>query len=296
VQTFQATLASTTATIVAGRETHLEIAMGGADLTLTVVDGDGRPAAGATVRLSGTGPIQERREAPTNEKGRYRFRSLGKGLYLLRVTHPTLGLLSDVEIVIDSDEPVEREVVLDGDAALDLLLVDGDVALPGLTCRLVDRSGADLTAAVLSGEDGRARIPRLTPGVYRLRVAGDSVWDLEVELDVQRGAGLRALELRRLGDLEIRVVTADGAAVAGARVELTDELTGESVADWIAAGRAAGPGGAAGGAPGALKADVRGVIALSGLPHGTYAWKLGAAAGVLAVRAGKGSLALLGES
>jgi hypothetical protein len=278
-------VASASATIRAGEETLVELKTGSMDLLLRVLNGEDDAVSGASVRLTSTDAVKQRYGGLTNADGEYLFRSLSRATYLLRVSHPTLGLLSDVEIVIDSDEPIEREVVLDGSASLDLLLVDGDDPLPGLVCKLLDSFGSDLTAAVLSNDQGRAQIPRLTPGAYRLSVAGDHVWPVSLDVDVQKGAGLRTLDVRRLGDLVIRVVSAEGVPVLGTEVELVDQRTGTAVSDWLAAGLVAGSA--------ELVSDKHGEIALVGLPHGAYAWKLGAAAGVLNVVAGKESLALL---
>jgi hypothetical protein len=279
-------LTSAAATITAGEETLVELAIGSADLLLRVVDSEADPVPGATVRLFGTGAAKERLGGLTNADGEFRFRSLAQGTYVLHVNHPSLGILPDAEVVVSGDEAMEREVVLDGRAELDLVVVDGDVVLPAIACGLLNRFGEALNAPVATNEEGRARIPRLTPGAYHLRVKGDGIWDRLLDVDVQTGAGLRSIEVRRLGDLRMRVVNADGVAVGDAEVELRDAASGESVLAWIESGRVQADGG--------LVTDHLGEIELGGLPHGAYLWEVGDTSGTAIVHPGKESLALAG--
>jgi hypothetical protein len=204
---------------------------------------------------------------------------------VLHVNHPSLGLLPDEEIAIGTDEHIEREVVLDARASLELLLIDDDIPLPGLTCRLLDRAGRNLSSSVLTNEEGRAAIPRLAPGSYRLSVTGSSIWKVDTAIDVQPGAGLRTLEVRRLGDLKLRALNPEGVPVQGVDVALVDLATDESVQDWITAGRIQAPGG--------LATDKHGEVLLSGLPHGSYAWQCEASKGTVQVAPCEESLALI---
>jgi hypothetical protein len=278
-------LTSAAATFAAGQETLVELAVGSADLLLRVVDSEADAVPGAAVRLFGTGPAKERMGGMTNTDGEFRFRSLAQGTYVLHANHPSLGVLPDAEVVVSGDEAMEREVVLDGSAELDLVVVDGDAVLPAIACRLLNRFGEALNAPVATNEAGRARIPRLTPGAYHLQVAGDGIWDLLLDVDVQPGAGPRTIEVRRLGDLLLRALSPEGLPVSGLEVDLTDVESGESVQAWLDAGGVEGPEG--------LATDLRGEIALRGLPRGVYAWKAGGIEGSAVVEAGEESLALL---
>ncbi len=277
------TLASTTATILDGEVTLVPLGASESDLLVRVLDSKEEPVPGTTVGLYGKDAVEDGHGGLTDEKGQFLFRALNPGRYVLHVRHPSLGLLPDQEILVQAEEDLEREVVLDGRAALELLVADDDVPLPGLTCRLLDRDGRNLSSPVLTNEEGRAAIPRLAPGNYRLNVTGSAVWKLDTE--VQAGAGLHTLQVRRLGDLRVRVVNADGIPVHEAGVSLVFEPTGELVQDWIAAGLVAAPGG--------LATDKHGEIALTGLPRGVYAWRCGAAQGSLTVVPAKESSALI---
>lgn len=278
------TLASTKAVIRAGEETQVQLTVGKAELLLRVLDSEKDPVAGASVRLLGTDVVKERDSGVTNERGEYLFRALTRARYLLHVRHPALGLLPDVEVDVDSEDRLVREVVLDGRASLDLQVLDGDVLLPGITCRLLDRADGELTAAVLTNDEGRATFSRLTPGSYRLQVTNDSIWPLEVQVEVQPGAGLRPTPVRRLGDLKLRVLNPEGVPVSGAEVGLTCTETGEEVETWLKEGRVPSPG---------LLTDNHGEVLLSGLPRGAYTWRTGGSEGVLLVQAAKETLVLI---
>ncbi len=279
------TLASTSTTILDGETTLVTMSIGEGALLVRAVDTEDEPVSGATVRLFGTEAVRESHGGLTDEKGELLLRGLNFGQYVLHVNHPSLGLLPDEEITIGTDEHIEREVVLDGRASLQLLLIDDDIPLPGLTCRLLDRAGRNLCSSVLTNEEGRAAIPRLAPGSYRLSVTGSSIWKVDTTIDVQPGAGLRTLEVRRLGDLKLRALNPEGVPVQGVDVALVDLATDESVQDWIAAGRVEAPGG--------LATDKHGEVLLSGLPHGSYSWECGASKGTLQVAPGEESLALI---
>lgn len=279
------TLATTTATIRDGETTLVTMSPGGSSLLLRVLDTEGDPVSGTTVRLYGTEAVKDSEGGLTDEKGEFLLRGLNPGSYILHITNPSLGLRPDEEIVVGSEKDMEREVVLDGRASLELLLADDDLPLAGLTCRLLDRTGRNMSSAVLSNEEGRATIPRLAPGGYRLSVTGSAVWKLDTPIDVQVGAGLRTLEIRRLGDLRLRVLNADGVPVKESEVSLAFEPTGEAVQEWIGAKLVAGPD--------ELTTDKHGEIQITGLPRGVYSWRCGASQGSLLVVAGKESLALI---
>jgi len=276
-------LASTTVTILEGETTLLTLGSAESDLLVRILDPEADPMPGAIVRLYGR--EREVHGGLTDEKGQFLLRGLNPGEYVLHISHPSGGLLPDQEIVIQGEEDLEREFILDSRAALELLITDDDVPLPGLTCRLLDRTGRNLSSPALTNEEGRATIPRLAPGVYRLSVTGSAVWKLETEVDIQAGAGLRVLEVRRLGDLRLRVINADGVPVSEAQVSLVFEPTGELVQGWIEAGLVNAVGG--------LTTDKHGEIAVMGLPRGAYAWQCGAAQGTLTVTPGKESPALI---
>jgi hypothetical protein len=277
--------ASAAVTIAADRETHVELVVGDAELIVRVVDAEEDPLAGARVLLHGTEETPERHGGTTDEDGELRMPGLRRATYLLHVSHPSLGLASPRSVEFGGDEAMELEVELDGGASLELQLLDGDLPLAGLECRLIDALDNHLSAPVLSNAEGRALIPRLTAGSYRLRVTSDSTWPLELDLDVQPGAGLRTVEARRLGDLLVRALSPEGLPVSGLDVEITDLESGVSVQEWLGAGRVVGAN--------ALATDLHGEIELKGLPRGSYAWRAGEVEGTVVVKAGQETLALL---
>jgi hypothetical protein len=251
-----------------------------------VVDMDGEPVTGAALRLaSGDDGSRAGRGGVTDDQGSYCFRSLPPQTYILTAGHPTLGVRPALEVSIALDRAQECVVRLSAEAILDLLVVDGDEPLAGIACRLTDALGTALASPVLTSDAGIARLPRLTPGSYKVEVRADSIWPASVSLEAVPGKTLETVEVRRRGDLLIRVLAPDGLPVSGAEIGLIDVLTGESVALWIEAGKVGGAD--------SLKSDKHGELHLAGLPRGEYTWTLGSAQGLAIVKAGDETLALL---
>jgi len=284
-----ASIATMSTTIRSGEETHVDFRLGDSDLLVRVVDPEDAPITGVALRLASVAEGDgERRHGTTNERGEFLFPSLTKKTYALSALHPTLGIRPATEVVVNTDEKRELEITLDGSAALELLVVDDDEPLAGVSCRLSDLQGGSRLPPSLTNAEGIARFPRLTPGGYRLRVEDGSIWPIKLDVDAQPGAGLRTVEARRLGDLVIRVVNDDGVAMNGVDLSLTDLETGELVSDWLADGRLVCESGDH------LKTDKRGEVVLRGLPRGSYTWAFGEKNGVLAVVAKKETLVLVG--
>jgi hypothetical protein len=279
------TYASATADIASGQERFVELIVRDANVILRVMRADGHALPGAKVLLRGTDEVAEHHRGITNERGEFVVSGLARGRYVLNVSHSTHGIAPEASFDFAAEDTVEHEILLDGRANLDLQVLDSDVPLAGIACWLKDSYGNNLASAVLTNTEGRALIPRLTPGPYHLQVTSETTWPLELGLDVQPGAGLRTVEVRRLGDLLIRALNPDGVPVSGLDVEITDIESGEQVQDWLAADRVIGPD--------ALATDLQGEIELKGLPRGTYAWKAGETEGSVVVKADAETLALL---
>jgi hypothetical protein len=211
----------------------------------------------------------------TNAAGEVRLTALPAGGYLLLLIHATEGLMSDVRVAVGEDEDVELELILDGRAAIDLRLVDGELPMPGLACSLINASGQRIKGPVKTDQDGRLLLARLTPASYLLDVSGEGVWPTRTTQTAEVDPVPRALQVRRVGDLTLRVLNQEGLAGADVAVDLVDAATSESVAAWIEQGRVAGE------AP--LVTDEHGEVHVHAIPHGLYVWTIAGSQGTLLV-------------
>jgi hypothetical protein len=101
-------------------------------------------------------------------------------------------------------------------AALDVVVV-GDADRPVEQARVEVTTGDPLPFVARTDEHGKARLDRLGPSPYLVRVSARGYDDL-VRTGVVVGAGPLRIKLERTGTLVVKVVGEDGAPVAGATV------------------------------------------------------------------------------
>ena len=156
----------------------------------------------------------------------------------------------------------EATYELSNDASLRVRLVAGDRPVRGASCVLVDAQDARLGYERVTDADGRALWDGLSPARAFVRIVSAAAWDRRVPVEIAVDAPEVVVELRPLGGLELELVDAQGAPLAGGEVSLRCADLDESVAEWLAAGRVRG----------SLRADARGLVLLEGLPAGRYRW------------------------
>ncbi len=187
-----------------------------------VVDEVGSPVPGATVRAQVDG-LFEPLSASGDEDGAFRFDALPGRSARLLVEAAGCRQIEPATVSYDagSPAPVVLEVVRAG-ALIGRVL---DPAGRGFTdVRVEAESGDGATSSAVGRTDrnGRFRIAGLPPGRYRCRAICQGYPDARsIEVAVEPGSDADAGEVRfELGaSLSGRVVAADGAAIAGARVE-----------------------------------------------------------------------------
>jgi Carboxypeptidase regulatory-like domain len=218
-----------------------------AALSVTVTDPGGAPRPGASVRVFAM--IGDKAhfagEATTGPDGRARFTELPRGEAWVvaydggRARASTRALL----------EKGPRDVVLQlaPARALEVVVVDGDED-PVEGAEIVVAAADPLPFLGKTGEDGRARIDRLGPGPYVVRVSA-SGYDDVVRSGVTVENGPLRVKLERLGALVVRVIGTDGAPAAGAEV--------------LAAGTGLWP-------PRSAITDDLGIVRVAGLAEGAF--------------------------
>lgn len=218
-----------------------------AGLHVTVTDPGGAPRAGASVRVFAM--IGDRAhfagEATTGPDGRAHFTDLPRGEAWVvaydggRARASTRALL----------EKGPRDVVLQltPARALEVVVVDGDEdPVPG--AEIVVAATDPLPFLGKTGENGRARVDRLGPGPYSVRVSADGYDDVVRSGVVVENGPLR-IKLERLGAIVVSVIGTDGAPAAGAEV--------------LAAGTGLWP-------PRAATTDEHGTVRIAGLEEGAF--------------------------
>jgi len=266
-----------------GATTLAEIRLGEGALRARVVDGERAPVAGAWVVL---------RDPATGERVSARDTDTDGWANLLGV--PERALVADVlhasgeryGVALDGGQR-EHELVLAPEGSIELVFRDGELALEGVETRLETVRGTPLKDVRASDARGVARYEALGAGQYRFGCARVDCWPVSVERALGEGEEARMeVELRRLGELEIKLWSASGGTAGGVELALVCldlDLDGD-VGEWLRAGRIEAPDGLT------TKAD--GTLSLRGLPHGRYAWRVGEEAGEVTLEPGANELEL----
>ena len=172
-----------------------------------------------------------------------------------------------VELGSASQDPID--VVVDTSGRLDFTVHDGDLPLPGLSVQLRRwRTGPPVVTS-LSDPQGAVDFHALTPGDYVALVDQPGFWPASIEIEARADRPRYALQVRRLGTLELRLPAVTG-STGQANIELVSMEFGEGVSDWLRDGRVET-------STDSMVSDAGGVLVLYGLPHGAYSWQASAA-------------------
>ncbi|HED64424.1 MAG TPA: carboxypeptidase regulatory-like domain-containing protein [Planctomycetes bacterium] len=153
------------------------------------------------------------------------------------------------------------ELVLSATASLELDVQHDGTPISGVNARLLTAGNEVYYSGQTSDAQGVVTWSKLHPGTYRVRIMHPSYWQVEREVSATVDPRPIEIAMRALGDLSLRVVSSEGVAVAGLRMELVDGASGESVQEWISGDR---------GIDASLVTDERGECELNGLPEGQY--------------------------
>jgi len=162
-------------------------------------------------------------------------------------------------------EPLE--LVFDSDRSLAVRALDGEVPLDGLFM-LVTYADEGIRAIQMPLDgDGVLRHGPVSDVDFDCHPMAPWVWPEVVRVHaVERGAAPATIQLRRRGDLVVRIVDQAGLPLAGIPLKLTETASGTPVSSWLSAGLVVAE-------PGGMVTDSQGELRLTGLPHGDFTWE-----------------------
>jgi hypothetical protein len=275
--------------ITAGSETLVVLTTSRRSARVHLTDAAGEPIAGARIMLQpalGTASVIY---DVTNASGDVVFRGVRPGPHIATVWHTSHGMLTDAPVEIPAgDQESEHDIVIKADAGFRLVATDGQEPLQGIGVLLANKLGTVLMGQELpTGPDGALEFRLLEQGIYHVLLKRPDVWPVEVDFAAQPDFPLYPVPMRRLGDLSIRILSAQGVPYEGMELNLVDSETAENVASWVEQGRVISAQ--------KLKSDKHGEIEILGLPRGIYRWSLPphALEGELLVPFGEGTKVLL---
>ena len=250
---------------------QLEVPLGSNPVQLQVLDPGGAGIPLAQVNL------RERVGAPfvhfgrTDAQGFLNWYALEPRALDAFVSHPDHGR-GLLRLEPGQEAP---SLTLSNDASLRIRLFDGAVPLSEAHAGIADAKGKRIFGYQPAGADGVAHMQGYSPGDYDWIASHPQCWPVYFRASASSEDPELEVQMRRLGNLKLRVSDADGRSLAGRRVNLSGDWEGGDVQAWVASGRVQAT---------SLRTDEQGELLLQGLPHGEYRWSSGAQAGRLLVK------------
>ena len=265
-------LATRSVTMTGDEEQVETVQLGGHAATLRIIGRNGSPLPGVFAYLTSADDQRDFFGRTTDVRGECVVAGVPDAQVLVHLDHPVHGSRPGQLVSLGTGPERVIELVLAGEASLEVQLRTADGVAAGAATMLLDPTGRLVETATLSSAEGLLHWESLEPGGYRVRVVDPGYWGGDVDVsteDTHRPVVVRAL---RRTSLELVVRDAEGVPVPGAALQLACLDLGEDVATWLAGGRidASSP---------MLRADATGRLRLDHIPEGRYAWTLRDATG-----------------
>lgn len=247
---------------------HLTISVGEDTFLLRIVDPDGLPVAGAIVSVLDPRSPAFFANGTTGPNGICELYGIPEHELAITVFHQSQGFLDGV--LLDGSAR-EAEIILENDAGIIIVTMDGDVPVSDVGCHLVNTHGQTSSRSRSTNANGMLEWMGLTSGSYRFGAQRPNCWPITLELEANKDPTPQVVQIRRLGDLTLELKAENGLPISGQAVDLESVEFSASVATWLADERVQAADG--------LTSDRKGLIHIQGLPRGTYRWSVTAATG-----------------
>ncbi len=254
------------------RKQSLSVEVNCRSRVLRVVDPDGKPCAGCTIKY---GCADERPRfdcaAETDENGCVTIPDPDCDRLIVSVygQTPRYG----IEVSLDPKIPAVQDVVLGPDATLRVRLLDGADALRGIWVWCEETNSGQALRSASTDSKGVAEWDGIREAKYRVVLDDQGLWHADAIVASTLDANTtHDVQVRRVGGVEFEVRGSLGEPLADATVELVSNEFATNISTWISDGRLAAP-------TQGLATDLNGKLTLDGLPHGDYAWTVQTADG-----------------
>ncbi len=245
----------------------------GEDSVFRIVDGQGRPIPGAALSLySPTYPLWRR--AVSDSNGICTVEGASRMEAFAGIQHSELGEAWEIPVQLAQGSAQVTELELKADHSLRLRVLDGETPVSGVECRpcAVSNRNVDVAHARKTDTNGLVQFDKLSAGTYGVDLSSPEIWTRDIEVTVGPGGSPETVQVRRLGGAQFQVETASSQPLSGAAVSLTSIEFGEPLTSWVH-NRLIDAN------PASLLTNESGVLDLSGLPRGSYKWRVTSAQG-----------------
>lgn len=249
----------------------LNAVLGSTPVQLRVLDssGAGIPMAQVNLRERGGAPFVH--FGRTDQQGLLNCFGLESRALDAFVSHPDHGR-GLLRLEGGQESP---SLTLSNDSSLRVRLFDGAFPLSDAHVGVADAQGKRIFGYQPAGADGEAHMQGYRAGDYDWIATHPHAWPVYFRAQASTEDPVFEVQMRRLGNLRLRVIDASGSPRRGVRVDLRGDGEDGDVQAWVAAGRVQAP---------SMQTDDRGELLLQGLPRGEYRWSIGAESGGLEVK------------
>ncbi|MBI5364607.1 MAG: hypothetical protein HZA53_15630 [Planctomycetes bacterium] len=258
--------------VVTGKgDDRCRMALANTEKRIRIKDRKGDPVAGAEAILVGQEGTFDH-VLVTNDQGECTLRTLSVTGVSVSIVDTEGGFVPCQAVDVSANDSKVIEVIFDPSHVLAARLLERGHPVNGLevfaqdACRIAFQALGRNT-----NESGLVTWGPVGTGEYRILVRQPGWWPIEAPIQLTSDAPTD-VEVRRLGSLDVTVVSPLGRSIEGARVDLRSIEMDTTVAAWAAGGRVPAPAGG-------LVTNAQGKLRVNGLPNGKYAWRVFAPSG-----------------
>ena len=250
-------------------ELRLRVEIGADPQLFRVVDATHQPLGGVSVVVGVKRDTKRQSCGQTDARGECRLLVPTGGPLFASLNSNTHGYRVGIPVVASEDPNEAIELVLTGDAEVELLLRDGDRPVAGLVCALEDHflNTGTWIPNLTSDSQGQVAWDQLSPGEFLLRAHHPDYLPVREIVRASPDAAPVVIQVRQTGRTTFQATSQSGRPVFDLALELTNLEFQKNVQEWIDIDYVLPP-------PRGLVTDATGRLFLDDLPHGDYRWRV----------------------